>query len=221
MTQFCGDGGVGKTQLCMQYCVHVQRPPPHGLSGRALYIDTEKNFRPERLHAMAESCLRLHPELQQTLTVEDMKSRVHIFHCNTNANDLVELIVSRVEPFIDQNPEIKLIVVDSIAQLFRYDYKGKAIERDYQLCEIGQKLRQIASLKKVAIVITNQISYNTKENKDVPSLGRLWQTYVYTNFMIKRSPVNSDRIGYTLRKMASEKHFQDILMSSILRIHSI
>ncbi|MEM0309217.1 MAG: helix-hairpin-helix domain-containing protein, partial [Thermofilaceae archaeon] len=54
ITELIGEFGAGKTQLCHQLAVMVQLPRERGgLSGRALYIDTEGTFRPERIISMA------------------------------------------------------------------------------------------------------------------------------------------------------------------------
>ncbi|TRM77470.1 DNA repair and recombination protein RadA, partial [Sulfolobus sp. D5] len=56
MTEFFGEFGSGKTQLCHQLSVNVQLPPEKGgLSGKAVYIDTEGTFRWERIENMAKA----------------------------------------------------------------------------------------------------------------------------------------------------------------------
>jgi DNA repair protein RadA len=55
ITEFYGEFGSGKSQMCHQLCVNVQLPVERGgLSGEALYIDTENTFRPERIIKMAQ-----------------------------------------------------------------------------------------------------------------------------------------------------------------------
>ncbi|MCK4238931.1 MAG: hypothetical protein KAX33_07415, partial [Candidatus Lokiarchaeota archaeon] len=50
LTEFFGEYRTGKTQIMHQLCVNVQLPEEKGgLSGKALYIDTEGTFRPERI----------------------------------------------------------------------------------------------------------------------------------------------------------------------------
>ena len=54
ITEFFGEYGTGKTQICHQLSVNVQLPPERGgLKGKAFYIDTEGTFRWERIEAMA------------------------------------------------------------------------------------------------------------------------------------------------------------------------
>src|SRR5271157_3413766 len=56
MTEFYGEFGSGKTQICHTLCVMVQGPKGQGgLDGGAVYIDTEGTFRPERIAQIAEA----------------------------------------------------------------------------------------------------------------------------------------------------------------------
>ena len=55
LTELFGEFRTGKTQLCHTLCVTCQLPiSSGGGQGRALYIDTEGTFRPERLVQIAE-----------------------------------------------------------------------------------------------------------------------------------------------------------------------
>ena len=62
ITEFYGEYGSGKSQICHQLCVNIQLPPERGgLNGAALYVDTENTFRTERIVSMAKH-LGLDPE---------------------------------------------------------------------------------------------------------------------------------------------------------------
>ena len=55
ITELFGEFRTGKTQLCHQLCVTYQLPLDQGGSeGKALYIDTDGTFRPQRLLAIAQ-----------------------------------------------------------------------------------------------------------------------------------------------------------------------
>ena len=55
ITELYGEFRTGKTQLCHQLCVTCQLPRSQGGGeGKALFIDTEGTFRPQRLVAIAE-----------------------------------------------------------------------------------------------------------------------------------------------------------------------
>ena len=55
ITEVFGEFRTGKTQLCHTLCVTCQMPVTDGgAEGKAIYIDTEGTFRPQRLQAIAE-----------------------------------------------------------------------------------------------------------------------------------------------------------------------
>jgi RecA/RadA recombinase len=55
LTEIFGEFRTGKTQLCHTLCVTCQLPLDQGGGeGKAMYIDTEGTFRPQRLVAIAE-----------------------------------------------------------------------------------------------------------------------------------------------------------------------
>mmetsp|Transcript_18887 Transcript_18887/g.37922 ORF Transcript_18887/g.37922 Transcript_18887/m.37922 type:complete len:206 (+) Transcript_18887:135-752(+) len=55
ITEVFGEFRTGKTQLCHTLCVTCQLAVTDGgAEGKAMYIDTEGTFRPERLQAIAE-----------------------------------------------------------------------------------------------------------------------------------------------------------------------
>ena len=56
ITEAFGAYGSGKTQLGLSLAVNVQLPLEQGgVEGKAVYIDTEGTFRPERIRQIAES----------------------------------------------------------------------------------------------------------------------------------------------------------------------
>jgi len=55
LTEIFGEFRTGKTQICHTLCVNVQKPLDQGgAEGKAIYIDTEGTFRPQKLTAIAE-----------------------------------------------------------------------------------------------------------------------------------------------------------------------
>ena len=54
VTEFYGEFGSGKTQICHTLCVITQLPLEQGgLQGTVVYVDTENTFRPERIAEIA------------------------------------------------------------------------------------------------------------------------------------------------------------------------
>ena len=148
VTEFYGEYGSGKTQICHTVCVASQLPVDKmGLGGAALYIDTESTFRPERVAQIAKS---------RELDVESILNNIHVAKIY-NASHL-ELIVRAMGGMIQQN-NIKLVIVDSIISLHRAEFlgRGSLSERQQKLNAIMHRLKRISEIYNVAVIITNQV----------------------------------------------------------------
>ncbi|HXQ92406.1 MAG TPA: DNA repair and recombination protein RadA [Nitrososphaerales archaeon] len=148
VTEFYGEFGSGKTQICHTVCVSAQLPvDQHGLGGSALYIDTESTFRPERVAQIAKA---------RDLDVENILNNIHVAKIY-NASHL-ELIVRAMGSLIQQN-NIKLVIVDSIISLHRAEFlgRGSLSERQQKLNAIMHRLKRVAEIYNVAVIITNQV----------------------------------------------------------------
>jgi DNA repair protein RadA len=148
ITEIIGEFGSGKTQLCHQLSVTVQLPPEKGgLSGKALYIDTEGTFRPERIVSIAKS-YNLDPE----------KTLENIIYARAYNSDHQILLAEEATNLIP-NENIRLIVVDSVISHFRSEYPGREVlaMRQQKLNKHLHQLSTIADIFNVAVVVTNQI----------------------------------------------------------------
>jgi len=148
VTEFYGEFGSGKTQICHTICVSAQLPTDqHGLGGSALYIDTESTFRPERIAQIASA---------RNFDVDAVLNNIHVAKIY-NASHL-ELIVRAMGTLIQQN-NIKLVIVDSIISLHRAEFMGRGTlsERQQKLNAIMHRLKRVAEIYNVAVVITNQV----------------------------------------------------------------
>jgi DNA repair protein RadA len=148
LTEFYGEFGSGKTQICHTLCISSQLPfEEHGLAGNVLYIDTESTFRPERIAQIAKT---------RNMDVEKILENIHVAKVY-NASHL-ELIIKALGSLIQQN-NIKLVVVDSIISLHRAEFVGRGTlsERQQKLNAIMHRLKRIAEIYNIAVVITNQV----------------------------------------------------------------
>ncbi len=148
ITEFYGEFGTGKTQICHQLSVNVQLPPEKGgLSGRAVYIDSEGTFRWERIEAMA-TALGLDPD----------KTMENILYIRAVNSDHQMAIVDELTEIIPEN-NIKLVVVDSVTGHFRAEYPGREnlAVRQQKLNRHLHQLMRIAEIYNIAVVITNQV----------------------------------------------------------------
>jgi DNA repair protein RadA len=148
ITEFYGEYGSGKSQVCHQLCVNVQLPPEQGgLAAGALYVDTENTFRTERLVAMAQH-LNLDPQqVARNIIVADAYTSDHQIFLLENADQIVK----------DNN--IRLIIVDSLTAHFRSEYVGREslAPRQQKLNKHMHKLIRLARAFNAVAVVTNQV----------------------------------------------------------------
>ncbi|ABN70075.1 DNA repair and recombination protein RadA [Staphylothermus marinus F1] len=148
ITEFFGEYGTGKTQICHQLSVNVQLPPERGgLSGRAVYIDTEGTFRWERIEAMARG-LGLDPD-------EVMEN---IYYQRAYNSDHQIAIVEELFSFVPEH-NVKLVVIDSVTSHFRAEYPGREnlAARQQKLNKHLHQLVRLAEAYNIAVVVTNQV----------------------------------------------------------------
>jgi len=148
ITEFYGEYGSGKSQLCHQLCVNMQLPPERGgFGGAALYIDTENTFRTERIVQMAQH-FGLNPE-------EVVKN---IIFAEAYTSDHQMFLVDNADEIVKENG-IRLIIVDSLTSHFRSEYLGREMlaERQQKLNKHLHKLIRLARAFNAVAVVTNQV----------------------------------------------------------------
>jgi DNA repair protein RadA len=148
VTEFYGEFGSGKSQICHTLCAMASRPlSENGLDGGVIYIDTEGTFRPERLQQIAES--------RGFVPLEVLKNTVL---CKVYNSSHLELIMKNLGGYIS-NFNAKLIIVDSIISLHRAEFTGRGTlaDRQQKLNSILHKLVRVAEIFNIAVVITNQV----------------------------------------------------------------
>jgi DNA repair protein RadA len=148
ITEFYGEYGSGKSQICHQLCVNVQLPPERGgLNGAALYIDTENTFRTERIVQMSRH-LGLDP--QQVVK--------NIIYAEAYTSDHQMFLLDNADEVIKAN-NVKLIIIDSLTAHFRSEYLGREMlaSRQQKLNKHMHKLIRLARAFNAVAVVTNQV----------------------------------------------------------------
>src|SRR6185503_19745385 len=148
ITEFYGEFGSGKSQICHTLCVTAQQPVEEaGLGGGVILIDTEGTFRPERIDQIARA---------RGLDSEEILKNVHIAKAYNSSH--LELLVKDLGKFIEQF-KAKLVIVDSIISLHRAEFAGRGTlaDRQQKLNALLHRLVRIAEIYSIAIVITNQV----------------------------------------------------------------
>ena len=148
ITEAFGAFGSGKSQLAHQLAVNVQLPKEQGgLEGKAIFIDTEQTFRPERIQDMARA-LGLDPKgaLENILVARAYNSDHQI------------LLAEKAEEII-KTQGVRLLIVDSLTANFRSDYtgRGQLADRQQTLNKHLHKLQRLADVYNLAVYVTNQV----------------------------------------------------------------
>jgi len=149
ITEFYGEYRTGKTQIMHQLCVNVQLSKEEGgITGKALYIDSEGTFRPERLIQMAEA---------KGLDYREVLKNV-IYARAYSSDHQIMLIKDTMKIIIEKN--IKLIIVDSLISHFRAEFIGRgtlATRQQLLNLHLHDLLRLAEMYPELAVVITNQV----------------------------------------------------------------
>ncbi|HKX80893.1 MAG TPA: DNA repair and recombination protein RadA, partial [Nitrososphaera sp.] len=148
ITEFYGEFGSGKSQICHTLCVTAQQPPEEGgLGGNIILIDTEGTFRPERVDQIARA---------RGLNSDETLKRIAI--CKAYNSSHLELIIKSMGKYIDDF-KAKMIIIDSIISLHRAEFAGRGTlaDRQQRLNGIMHKLVRIAEIYNVAVIVTNQV----------------------------------------------------------------
>lgn len=148
ITEIFGEFRTGKTQLCHTLAVTCQLPIDiGGGEGKAIYIDTENTFRPERLLAVAD---RYGLDGQQVM---DNVAYAKAYNTEHQSQLLLQTSAMLAES------RYCLLIVDSATALYRTDYSGRGelSERQMHLGRFLRTLLRLADEFGVAVVITNQV----------------------------------------------------------------
>lgn len=148
ITEIYGEYRCGKTQLCHTLCVTCQLPVEMGGGeGKALYIDTEGTFRPDRLVEIAQ---------RFGLNPEDVLDNVAYARAH-NTEHQQQLLLSAAAMMAESR--FALIIVDSATALFRSEYvgRGELASRQNNLGRFLRSLQRLADEYGCAVVVTNQV----------------------------------------------------------------
>ena len=146
ITQFYGRSATGKTQLCHTLCVTIQQLQTNY---KTIYLDTEGTFRRERIAEIAKA-RGLDPSkaLQNVRCIQPL-----------NSARLESILQQDLSLQLNQENDIKLLVIDSIINPYRAEYSGRGMlsQRQSRLSKIMHLLQNIARVYDLAVVITNQV----------------------------------------------------------------
>lgn len=148
ITEMHGAFGSGKSQIALQLAVNVQLPKGKGgLGAKAIFIDTEGTFRPERVQQMAKAA---------GLNADAVLKNIYVAKAYNSDHQVI--LAEKSEELL-KNGDVKIIIVDSISSAFRSDYTGRGTlaDRQQKLNRHLHQLQKMADVYNAAIYITNQV----------------------------------------------------------------
>jgi DNA repair protein RadA len=152
ITEAFGAFGSGKTQLALSLAVNVQLPKENGgANGKAVYIDTEGTFRPERIKQFAQG-IGANPE----------KVLKNILVARAFNSDHQILLIEKISEMIKNGEPIRLVIIDSLTAHFRAEYSGRGqlADRQQRLNRYLHDLMKLAEQRNLAVLVTNQVMAN-------------------------------------------------------------
>src|SRR6476660_2302082 len=148
VTEFYGEFGSGKSQICHTLCVTSNQPVEEGgFASGSIYIDTEGTFRPERIEQIA-SARGIDPS-------SVLKS---IAVCKVYNSSHLELIIKDLGKYITDF-KARLVIIDSIISLHRAEFAGRGTlsDRQQRLNTMISKIKRLTEIYNICVVITNQV----------------------------------------------------------------
>ncbi len=152
ITEAYGAYGSGKSQIGFSLAVNVQLPVEKGgADGKAVLIDTESTFRPERIRQIA-GALGANPE----------KVLKNIFVARALNSDHQILLLDKIGEMIRNGEPIKLLIIDSLTAHFRAEFSGRGqlADRQQKLNRYLHNLMKVAEQYNNAVYVTNQVMAN-------------------------------------------------------------
>lgn len=146
ISEVFAENGAGKSQIAHQLCVNIQVMNPEW---KAIYVDTENSFQPERIEQMAEA---------QDLDPEQVLKNIYKVHVFNTDHQMI-IVEKNIQELLQKDPSIKLLIIDSIINHFRHEFtgRGQLYDRQAKLGRHASKIHELAHKHNLVVFITNQV----------------------------------------------------------------
>ncbi|KAF1377096.1 hypothetical protein PFLUV_G00218380 [Perca fluviatilis] len=211
VTELSGESGAGKTQLALQLCLSVQYPAQHGGldSGRSipsppisrssiLYLSFhcylgQRFLRVLSILALIHGSFLLHSSTARPY--HPSHATLRAYHPQASTQDVLSVCLSRRVPLLLARQHVRLVVVDSVAALFRSEFQASDwLERSKQLISFSHTLHTLSLEFNTPVLCINQVtdvfssddSLGPVSGAVAPALGLVWANQVMVRLMMRR-----------------------------------
>ena len=188
ITQFYGASKVGKTHLCHLLCSVL---PPYY---RAIYIDTQDGFSTLKIKSIAHA---------RGLNLSKILENTAVAKVGTTSD--LEQCIKSAKSKIKSEPNIKLLILDSMTHLYKLEYpeRSQIPERQSKMNKYLHMLLRIAQTNNVAVVITNQVHSNPQSYSEADRL----------------QPIGGNVLSYSSKYVVDIKKYGIVNRIAILEKH--
>lgn len=208
LIEVVGESNCGKTQLCLQLLLTAQWHPGHGgLGCRSLYIHTEGDSPMKRLKEFSDF------HVSKGLVTTNACDLIYVEKCGASAMALYEVLL-RVRGLLSRHKNtptpLKLLVIDSIAHLFRDTGQDAELQdsasKGKLIYKIVRLLKEYADEYDLCVVATNHVVDAIAENQShqaqvgangrimtssgrsvLPALGLQWSQSINSRYFVSRT----------------------------------
>ncbi|KAG9481214.1 DNA repair protein XRCC3 [Eleutherodactylus coqui] len=202
ITELAGESSAGKTQIALQLCLSVQYAAEYGgLGAGAVYICTEDAFPSKRLQQLIKSQHKLRSDVPTDI-IRSIRFGDSIYIEHAADIDMLTDCITKKLPILLRRGQIRLIIIDSIAALFRCEFTGKdAALKAKHLQSLGAKLHHLSTSFTAPVFCINQVTDTMKDTDSVlnhlglqdkkvqPALGISWSNQLLMRLMVSRTPM--------------------------------
>ncbi|ESO96004.1 hypothetical protein LOTGIDRAFT_159984 [Lottia gigantea] len=231
--EFCGDEGVGKSQLFLHFVTKIILPQDFdgfeigGFGAKVIYIDTDLKFQivnlAKYLTKYLEQLLGNNPE---NLLNVDIKSCVqmslkNVFITRCSSSEQLISTLGNLVNILNDAPEIGTIMIDSISMCYYSDKCANMLDTNIsQLIHILSKLISEFNLNvfvtKATLVkrkstghILSYSSNSREVNQYAEFLGQMWHRFVQKRFIITKETIKGKTMhGIYSKHLKCPKYFK-------------
>ncbi|NXP56530.1 XRCC3 protein, partial [Heliornis fulica] len=201
ITELAGESSAGKTQIGLQLCLCVQYPYKYGgLESGAVYICTEDVFPSKRLQQLIGQQHKLRADVPVEI-IQKIRFGNSIFVEHAADLDTFHKCITKRIPLLLTRGMVRLVVVDSIAALFRCEFGvSDAVTKARCLQTFGAQLHGLSTRFRTPVMCINQVIINHQrragnaycflcslmDNRVSPALGITWANQLLMRLMASR-----------------------------------